>query len=111
MENLRAELSFLESKTNKSDRTEYFIGLKKKVNGKFTWISDNSTLQETEEGKYPWHEGQPSNEDESECVKIWRNPGGNYFFDDVKCYFNTLGYICERSVKCKNTNGKSSKKQ
>ena len=103
MENLSVELSFLESINTKSDTTEYYIGLKK-VNGKFRWISDNSTLQETETGKYPWHGGQPSKD--GKCVKIWRNLGQNYSFDDVKCDDNSLGYICESSVTCENKNGK-----
>ena len=38
--------------------TQYYIGLKK-YGQKWVWLSDNSTLEETETGKFPWATGQP----------------------------------------------------
>ena len=53
MERLRAELSFLtnHSETLKMKTTEYYIGLKK-YDQKWLWISDNSSLEETQTGSF-----------------------------------------------------------
>ena len=106
MERLRAELSFLEKQSEalKMDTTEYYIGLRK--NGqKWIWVSDNSTLEETRKGRFPWPSSEPSGN--GNCVKIWpqtKNPW-TYVYDDVNCTVSTsnIGYICERtstSLKC-----------
>ena len=103
MERLRAELNFLEkqSEAQKMDTTEYYIGLRK--NGqKWIWVSDNSTLEETNIGHFPWAPGEPSGN--GNCVKIWRK-NWTYVYDDVNCTLSTsnVGYICERTwtpLKC-----------
>ena len=106
MERLRAELNFLEKQSEalKMETTEYYIGLRK--NGqKWIWVSDNSTLEETKKGHFPWASGEPSGS--GNCVKMWcqkTNPW-TYVFDDVNCrvYSSYIGYICERtssSLKC-----------
>ena len=58
MERLTAELSFLtnHSEILKMNTTEYYIGLKR-YGQKWVWISDNSTLEETEKGEFPWATG------------------------------------------------------
>ena len=106
MERLRAELNFLEKQSEalKMDTTEYYIGLRK--NGqKWIWVSDNSTLEETQKGHFPWAPGEPNGN--GNCVKIWRETKKpwTYVYDDVNCTVNTsnIGYICERtssSLKC-----------
>ena len=106
MERLRAELNFLEkqSEARKMDTTEFYIGLRK--NGqKWIWVSDNSTLEETKKGHFPWAPGEPTGT--GNCVKMWRekkNPW-TYVYDDVHCRVPTsnIGYICERTsapLKC-----------
>ena len=106
MERLRAELNFLENQSEalKMSTTEYYIGLSK--NGqKWIWVSDYSTLEETEKGDFPWAPGQPDGT--GKCVKIWRlktNPW-TYVYDDVYCTVlsSNIGYICERTsapLKC-----------
>ena len=99
MERLSVELSFLtnHSETLKKNTTEYYIGLKK-YGEKWIWISDNSTLNETERGKFPWGRGQPS--DGGNCSKMWNETTtkSSWAYDDVKCTqtTNNIGYICER---------------
>ena len=106
MERLRAELNFLENQSEalKMDTTEYYIGLRK--NGqKWMWVSDNSTLEETERGNFPWGGSGPSGN--GNCVKMWRQKTSpwTYVYDDVECRVrkSKVGYICERastSLKC-----------
>lgn len=106
MERLRAELNFLEnrSEARKMDTTEFYIGLRK--NGqKWMWVSDNSTLEETKRGQFPWHSGEPAGN--GNCVKMWlqKTSPWTYVYDDVKCRVREtyIGYICERtstSLKC-----------
>ena len=108
MERLRAELSFLtnRSETLKMNTTEYYIG-SKKYDQKWIWISDNSTLGETGQGKFPWYEGQPSGN--GNCAKMWREESTSpltYLYDDIECTSmptKKTGYICEKpstSLKC-----------
>ena len=106
MERLRAELNFLEnrSEARKMDTTEFYIGLRK--NGqKWMWVSDNSTLEETKRGQFPWASTEPTGN--GNCVKMWRQKTSpwTYVYDDVKCRVRktNIGYICERtstSLKC-----------
>ena len=113
MERLTAELSFLtnHSEILKMNTTEYYIGLKK-YGQKWVWISDNSTLEESEKLKFPWATDQPSGN--GNCAKMWRKESTSpwtYVYDDVKCTSITtnIGYICERPLKslaC-GTNGES----
>ena len=114
MERLSVELSFLanHSEILKMNTTEYYIGLKK-YGQKWIWISDNSTLEVTEKGKFPWHTGQPSGD--GNCSKMWRKEGTSkwtYEYDDVGCTsmpIKKTGYICEKpstSLKCV-SNGES----
>ena len=100
MERLRAELNFLEkqSEAQKMDTTEYYIGLRK--NGqKWIWVSDNSTLDETETGNSPWASSEPSGN--GNCVKMYRKEESSwtYVYDDVECRVSSskIGYICERT--------------
>ena len=106
MERLRAELNFLEKQSEalKMDTDEYYIGLRK--NGqKWIWVSDNSTLEETKTGEFPWASGEPNGN--GNCVKMWRQNTSpwTYLYDDVDCKVSSskIGYICERTsapLKC-----------
>ena len=105
MERLRAELNFLQTQSEvlKMDTTEYYIGLRK--NGqKWMWVSDNSTLEETEKSNFPWAVNEPTGN--GNCVKMWRlTTNIRTYFDDVNCTVSTfdIGYICERNstaLKC-----------
>ena len=106
MERLRAELNFLEKQSEalEMDTSQYYIGLRK--NGqKWIWVSDNSTLEETQKVNSPWARGEPNGN--GNCVKIWRETKKpwTYVYDDVNCTVSTsdIGYICERTstpLKC-----------
>ena len=102
MERLRAELNFLENQSEalKMNTSEYYIGLRRK-DQKWIWVSDNSALEETKRGHFPWASGEPQGN--GNCVKIWRqktNPW-TYVYDNVKCtvYTTNIGYICERTLE------------
>ena len=107
MEHLRAEMNFLENQSEalEMNTVEYYIGLRRKGQ-KWIWVSDNSTLEETQKGHFPWPPGEPDGS--GNCVKMWlqkRSPSWTYVFDDVDCRVSTfhIGYICERtssSLKC-----------
>ena len=106
MERLRAELNFLETQSEalKVNTIEYYIGLRK--NGqKWMWVSDNSTLEETKRGQFPWHSSDPAGS--GNCVKMWlqKTSPWTYVYDNIKCgvYTSRIGYICERTsapLKC-----------
>ena len=106
MERLKAELNFLgnQSEALKMNTTEYYIGLRK--NGqKWIWVSDNSTLEETKRGHFPWAPGEPHWN--GNCVKMWRQKTSpwSYVYDNVECavFTEDIGYICERTsapLKC-----------
>ena len=81
---------------------EYFIGLKKD-NGKWKWLSNQTTVNSTR-GIFPWAEGQPSQpEKEVYCATIY-NKYMTHFgrFDDLPCGLpkKSSGHICERAVSC-----------
>ena len=100
MEHLRAELTFLKNylETLETKTTEYYIGLRKDGQ-KWIWISDNSTLNKTKKGQFPWAPGQPK--EDGNCTKMWLNEQSEwtYVYDDIFCdKENNMGYICEKSL-------------
>ena len=101
MERLRAELNFLENQSEglEMNTIEYYIGLRRKGQ-KWIWVSDNSTLEETKRGHFPWAPGEPFGNEN--CVKIWRQKKKpwTYVYDNVKCtvFTRNIGYICERAL-------------
>ena len=106
MEHLRAEMNFLENQSEalEMNAVEYYIGLRRKGQ-KWIWVSDNSTLEETKKGHFPWAPGEPNGI--GNCVKMWRQKTSpwTYVYDDVKCRvpMSHVGYICERAstpLKC-----------
>lgn len=101
MEHPRAELTFLKNylETLETKTTEYYIGLRKDGQ-KWIWISDNSTLNKTEKGQFPWAPGQP--QEDGNCAKMWldKQSEWTYVYDDIFCdkENHNMGYICERSL-------------
>ena len=85
---------------------EYFIGLKKDVtSGEWRWISDNSKVNASTKGAWPWARGEPSNNPKvpENCAQMLRDYPSNYGrYDDVWCKGKTkaAGYICERTFEC-----------
>ena len=66
---------------------EYFIGLKKdKTSGEWRWISDNSKVNSSIKGAWPWGKYQPSNDPiiPENCAKMYKDYWSNYGrYDDV----------------------------
>ena len=84
---------------------EYFIGLKKdETSGEWRWISDNSKVNASTKGAWPWATGEPSNRPEipEYCAKMYKDYQSNYVYDTIRCegWTNAAGYICERTFEC-----------
>ena len=71
--------------------TEYFIGLTKDKDGRWRWISNNSTVNETY-----WAPYEPKNRSDERCAIMYKDYNQNYgLFDDLPCTDKRHGYICE----------------
>ena len=92
------EWNFLKQTIQKENTTEYFIGLwKDPSTGVWRWLSDNSTVDATNRGEWPWARGEPNSVQEN-CAQMYRNYGryhGRY--NDVSCtsHIAGAGFICE----------------
>ena len=96
----REEWNFLNRTIQKENTTEYFIGLWKDTStGVWRWLSDNSTVNASNQGDWPWAAGQPSNiNDEENCAQMYRNYSNNFGrYNDVRCsiFIPRTGFICE----------------
>ena len=96
----REEWNFLKETIQKENTTEYFIGLRKDTStGVWRWLSDNSTVDASNKGDWPWATGEPSDENgELSCAQMYgnfRNEFGRY--NDVSCTsrLSQAGFICE----------------
>ena len=96
----REEWNLLKQTIQKENTTEYFIGLRKDPStGVWRWLSDNSTVNASNEGDWPWARGEPSDENgELSCAQMYgnfRNEFGRY--NDVSCTsrLSQAGFICE----------------
>ena len=94
------EWNFLKETIQKENTTEYFIGLRKDTStGAWRWLSDNSTVNASNKGDWPWARGEPSEENgELSCTQMYgnfRNEFGRY--NDVSCTspLSHAGFICE----------------
>ena len=104
----REEWDFLNQSIQTLRAVEYFIGLKKDVtSGEWRWISDNSKVNASTKGVWPWATGQPSNDPNKpeNCAKMYKDSKSNYgyVYDDIWCEAgktNAAGYICERTFEC-----------
>ena len=77
------EWNFLKETVNKfpQNGTEYYIGLTKDKHGKWRWISNNSTVNETY-----WATNEPQNKNKERCAVLYRDYNKNYgLFDDLPC--------------------------
>ena len=94
----REEWNFLNWTIQKENTIEYFIGLWKDTStGVWRWLSDNSTVNASNQGEWPWAEGEPNNVQEN-CTQMYRNYrtySGRY--NDVSCTspIAGAGFICE----------------
>ena len=104
------EWNFLKNIIKKLTTLKYFVGLKKD-NGKWKWLSNQTTVDESR-GKFPWAPGQPSGiSAKTTCATIYgkyRNYLGQ--LGDISCRRREkdAGHICERAVSCtKHKRGRS----
>ncbi|XP_027055389.1 uncharacterized protein LOC113682420 [Pocillopora damicornis] len=73
------EWSFLNQTIQKFETKEYLIGLKKDISsGEWRWISDNSTVNATIKGVWPWAPNEPGDRSKPEkCVEMYKTYGGS----------------------------------
>ena len=96
----REEWNFLNHTIQKENTIEYFIGLWKDTStGVWRWLSDNSTVNASNEGHWPWASGEPSGYNFKEnCALMYGNYKYNYGrYNDVSCTLSLkrAGFICE----------------
>ena len=94
----REEWNFLNQTIQKESTIEYFIGLRKDASTKvWRWLSDNSTVNASNKGHWPWARGEPYGNDEN-CAEMY----GDYLdnlgrYNAVSCtsHLSHAGFICE----------------
>ena len=96
----REEWNFLNQAIQKENTIEYFIGLRKDTStGLWRWLSDNSTVNASNKGDWPWATGEPNDENFKEnCALMYGNYKYNYGrYNDVSCTLSLkrAGFICE----------------
>ena len=96
----REEWNFLNQTIQKENTTEYFIGLRKDTStGVWRWLSDNSTVDASNKGDWPWAKGQPSDGNgEHSCAQMYRNYLNDFGrYNDVRCSSvkSQAAFICE----------------
>ena len=106
------ERNFVKNIIKNLTAISYFIGLKKD-NGKWKWLSDQTTVDPSE-GKSPWAPGQPSGTSKKEkanCAIIYGKYSSHLGrFDDDQCRrpMKDAGHVCEKAVSCtKHERGRS----
>ena len=105
------ERNFVKNIIKNLTTVKYFIGLKKD-NGKWKWLSNQTTVNSSQ-GISPWAPGEPNGRPDRKdnCATIY----GKYKtylgrFDDMSCTSSAkdAGHICERAVSCtKDERGRS----
>ena len=94
----REEWNFLNRTIQNKNTTEYFIGLRKDASaGVWRWLSDNSTVNASNKGDWPWARGEPNGNDEN-CAQMYRHYRKNFgLYNDVGCasHLEKAGFICE----------------
>ena len=94
----REEWNFLKQTIQKEDTDEYFIGLRKDASTKvWRWLSDNSTVNASNKGHWPWASGEPDDNDEN-CAEMYRDYLDNFGrYNAVSCtsHSSHAGFICE----------------
>ena len=106
----REEWNFLNRTIQKEDTTEYFIGLRKDAPASaWRWLSDNSTVNASSKGHWPWARGEPNGghgKSEENCAQMYRNYSNNFgLYNDVGCNspLAKAGFICELTSEGGNT--------
>ena len=97
------EWSYLNQTIQTFKTGEYFIGLKKDISSEeWRWLSDNSTVNASRKGVWPWARSQPDNPSSDHCAQMYKTYGGSGRYNDVRCDFQLkrAGYICERCTGC-----------
>ena len=97
------EWSFLSQTIQTLETKEYSIGLKKDISSReWRWISDNSTVNASSKGAWPWAPNQPSSTNSENCTQMYKTLGGSGRYNDIPCDrgLKLAGYICERSPEC-----------
>ncbi|PFX14517.1 LINE-1 retrotransposable element ORF2 protein [Stylophora pistillata] len=97
------EWNFLNQTIQAFETGEYFKGLKRDItSGDWRWISDNSTLNSSREGAWPWAPGEPTNQTLENCVQMYKTYGGFGRYNNMgrDTGSKRAGYICEGSTKC-----------
>ena len=94
----REEWNFLNQTIQKENTTEYFIGLRKDASaGVWRWLSDNSTVNASSKGHWPWSIDEPNGENEN-CAEMYRYYLQHYGrYNNVRCSepLCHAGFICE----------------
>ena len=98
----REEWNFLNRTIQKEDTIEYFIGLRKDASTKvWRWLSDNSTVNASNKGHWPWAKNEPNDGNSKSgenCAQMYRNYSSNFGrYNDVRCNLSLAkaGFICE----------------
>ena len=98
----REEWNFLRQTIQRENTTEYFIGLWEDTStGVWRWLSDNSSVNASSRGHWPWARGEPNNRGgdyEENCAQMYRDYHNNYgLYNDVSCTSpkSYAGFICE----------------
>lgn len=84
----------------------YFIGLRKDITEKWTWLSNGKSLNASR-GEFPW--AYSLTVQGFNCVIMNKDYGKKIGrFEQVMCYGRAYfsGYICERAVACKDEKGR-----
>ena len=95
----REEWNFLNQAIQKENTTEYFIGLRKDTStGVWRWLSDDSIVNASNKGDWPWAKGQPSNGNfKEDCALMYRDYRRDYGrYNAVSCTSPKFkaGFIC-----------------
>ena len=103
------EWQFLAKAMQRLGSRWYFIGLRKDITGKWTWLSDGKSLNASR-GEFPWADSLT--EPWFNCAIMNKKDYGKKIgrFEPFGCYrirrAYSSGYICERAVACKDEKGR-----
>ena len=94
----REEWNFLNQTIQNENTTEYFTGLRKDPStGVWRWLSDNSTVNASNKGHWPWAREEPNGKDEN-CAEMYGDYLDNFGrYNAVSCtsHLSQVGFICE----------------
>ena len=96
----RAEWEFLKKTIQNKSTIQYFIGLRKdKSTGRWRWLSDNSTVNASNKGDWPWATREPNGKNGVEnCAQMYKDYLKDFGrYNDFSCTSADAksGFICE----------------